>query len=56
MKTVETEQYDMDLYNNRIELEQSQKLKNNLRQLFNQDDLIENIIKSFQNRTAIYNK
>ena len=48
MKAVETEQYDMDLYNNRIELEQSQKLKNNLRQLFNKDDLIENIVKSFK--------
>ena len=48
MKAVETENYDMDLYNNRIELEQSQKFKNNLRKLFNKDDLIENIVKSFK--------
>ena len=57
MKAVETEQYDMDLYNSRIELEQSQKLKNNLRQLFNKDDLIENIVKSFkQDQQFIINK
>ena len=48
MKAVEAENYDMDIYNNRIELEQSQILKKNLRQLFNKDDLIENIIKSFK--------
>ena len=48
MKAVEVENYDMDIYNNRIELEQSQILKKNLRQLFNKDDLIENIIKSFK--------
>lgn len=48
MKAVETEQYDMDLYRDRIELEQTQILKKNLRQLFNKDDLIENIIKSFK--------
>lgn len=57
MKAVETEQYDMDLYRDRIELEQSQILKKNLRQLFNKDDLIENIIKSFkQDQKYIINK
>ena len=47
MKDIETEQYDMDLFKGKADLEQVLMLKQNLRQLFSKEDLIENIIKSF---------
>ena len=47
MKDIEAEQFDMNIYEEKAKLNQIIILKKNLRQIFNKDDLIENITKSF---------
>jgi len=48
MKDIETEAQDVDLYKEKAALHQILILKKNLRTLFNKDDLIENIVKSYK--------
>ena len=48
MKDIETEQQDVDLYKEKAALHQILILKKNLRNIFNKDDLIENIVKSYK--------
>jgi len=47
MKDFENQQLDVNLYQDKAGLEQINLLKKNLRRLFNKEDLIENVIKSF---------
>ena len=47
MQDFQNQQYDVNLYKGKADLEQAIVLKKNLRRLFNRDDLIENVIKSF---------
>ena len=54
MKDLEAEQYDMNLYKEKSGLEQIILFKKNLRTLFNKDDLIENIIKSYKDPDDIF--
>ena len=48
MKDMQTEQFDMNLYQEKANLHQINMLKKNLRQIFSNDAMIENIIKSFK--------
>ena len=48
MKDMETEQFDIHLYEEKANLYQITMLKNNLRQIFSKEAMIENIIKSFK--------
>jgi hypothetical protein len=48
MKDMETERFDMNLYQEKANLHQVNMLKKNLRQIFSNDAMIENIIKSFK--------
>ena len=47
MKDIEAEKFDMNIYEEKAKLNQIIILKKNLRDLFNKNDLIENIVKSF---------
>jgi hypothetical protein len=48
MKDMQAEQFDMNLYQEKANLHQIHMLKKNLRQIFSNDAMIENIIKSFK--------
>ena len=48
MKDMESELFDMNLYEEKANLHQVQMLKKNLRQIFSNDAMIENIVKSFK--------
>jgi hypothetical protein len=48
MKDMQAEQFDMNLYEEKANLHQINMLKKNLRQIFSNDAMIENIIKSFK--------
>ena len=48
IKNIENEKLDINLYKDKAELEQVLILKRNLRTLFSKEDLIENVMKSFE--------
>ena len=48
MEDMQTELFDTKLYEEKANLHQVQMLKNNLRQIFSNDSMIENIVKSFK--------
>jgi len=48
MKNIETERYDTNLHQEKARLEQVVKLKLNLKKVIRKDELIENVVKSFQ--------
>ena len=48
MKDIEAEQFDMHLYEEKANLYQITMLKKNLRQIFSNEAMIENIVKSFK--------
>ena len=57
IKSIENEQLDINLYKGKAELEQVLILKRNLRTLFSKEDLIENVLKSFDlNQKIVINK
>ena len=57
IKSIENEQLDINLYKGKAELEQVLILKRNLRTLFSKEDLIENVLKSFDlNQKFVINK
>jgi len=47
MKNAEAEKFDTNLYKDKAELDQTIKLKNNLKKVIRKEDLIENVVKSF---------
>ena len=48
MKNVEQEKYDLNIYQEKGHLEQIIRLKNNLKEIIRNDELIENVTKSFK--------